>query len=373
MKLKILTIVGTRPELIKLCRTISLLDEYTDHTLAHTGQNYDYELNEIFFDDLSIRKPDYFLDAAKENAAKTIAAVIEKSDELLESVKPDALLLYGDTNSCLAVISAKRRKIPIFHMEAGNRCFDENVPEEINRKIVDHLSDVNFVHSEHARRYLINEGKKPELIFKTGSPMGEILKHYGEKIKKSRVLDDLKLKTRDYFVVSLHREENVDNDSKLVSILDTLNTISQTYQKRVIFSVHPRTQKRLESLGYEKNSKLIHYMKPLGFTDYLNLQQNSLCTISDSGTITEESSYIGFPAINIRETHERPEGMDVGAVILSGLSKQNILNSVELAIKLGQSPKVQDYHEEKVSVQVLKIIYSYTHYINRTVWRKKQP
>ena len=370
MKLKVLTIVGTRPELIKLSRTISLLDEHTDHKLAHTGQNYDYELNGIFFDDMSIRKPDFFLESAKGNAAQTIASVIEKSDELIEKIQPDALLLYGDTNSCLSVISAKRRKIPIFHLEAGNRCFDENVPEEINRKIVDHLSDVNFVHSEHARRYLLNEGKKPELIFKTGSPMGEILKFYKDKISSSNILQELNLTSKNYFVVSLHREENVDVKEKLNSVLSTLNALAESYNKKIIFSVHPRTQKRIQESQEVKSHELINFMKPLGFSDYINLQANSFCTISDSGTITEESSYLGFPAINIREAHERPEGMDVGAVILSGLNKDNILRSIELATKLGPSPKVYDYNDEKVSEQVLKTIYSYTHYINRTVWKK---
>lgn len=372
MSLKILTIVGTRPELIKLSCTIRALDEHMDHVLAHTGQNYDYELNEIFFEDLNIRKPDHFLNASKESLAKSIASIIEKSDELMEIVKPDALLIYGDTNSCLSVIPAKRRKIPIFHLEAGNRCFDQRVPEEINRKIVDHLSDVNFVHSEHARRYLMNEGLNPELIFKTGSPMGEILQYHSKDFSKSNILQKLNLSSDNYFVVSAHREENVDNEKNLKILLNTLNTIASTYQLPIIFSTHPRTRDRINKLTNIKFDERISFLKPLGFIDYINLQKSSKCVLSDSGTITEEASYLNFPAINIRDAHERPEGMDQASVIMTGVNEKSILESLSLAInmkKFTQEP-VQDYSNKLVSTQVVKIIQSYTGYINRTVWKK---
>lgn len=372
MSLKVLTIVGTRPELIKLSRTISALDEHMDHILAHTGQNYDYELNEIFFKDLGIRKPDYFLNASKDNLAGSIASIIEKSDELFEKIKPDAILIYGDTNSCLCVIPAKRRKIPIFHLEAGNRCFDQRVPEEINRKIVDHLSDVNFVHSEHARRYLIKEGINPELIFKTGSPMGEILDFYKKDYSSSKILEELQLKKQEYFVVSSHREENVDNEVNLRTLMTSLNSIAEKYKLPILFSTHPRTKKRLNEIKDIKFNKAIIFSKPLGFNDYINLQLNAKCVLSDSGTITEESSYLGFAAINIRNAHERPEGMDHGSVIMSGIEEKSILESLQLSINMQHLPreKIQDYSDKLVSLQVVKIIQSYTGYINRTVWKK---
>jgi UDP-N-acetylglucosamine 2-epimerase len=373
MSLKVMTIVGTRPEIIKLSRVLALLDKYFDHVLVHTGQNYDYELNEVFFKDLGVRKPDYFLEAAKETAAQTIAQVIAKSDELMQKVKPDAVLLYGDTNSCLSVISAKRLQIPIFHMEAGNRCFDQRVPEEINRKIVDHLSDINMVHSEHARRYLINEGLRPELIIKTGSPMKEVLNFYSKQINECDVLKRLNLKSKDYFIVSAHREENVDYEDNFNNLLNSLNHVADKFNKRVIVSTHPRTRKKLESLGPKEFNSKVELMKPMGFFDYNKIQKYALCVISDSGTITEESSILKFPAIMIRQAHERPEGMDVGAVIMSGLTSERVLDSINMAIAQFENYKpldVEDYTSDRVSDQVVKVIQSYTDYINRVVWRK---
>ncbi len=369
-----MTIVGTRPEIIKLSRISPLLDKYFQHTLVHTGQNYDYELNEVFFKDLDFRKPDIFLNAAQETAAQTIAQVIAKSDEAMRQVKPDALLVYGDTNSCLSVISAKRLQIPIFHMEAGNRCFDQRVPEEINRKIVDHLSDINMVHSEHARRYLINEGLRPEQIIKTGSPMREVLNFYSKQIDRCDVLDRMKLKGKDYFLVSIHREENVDYEENFTNLLNSLNRIADKYGKRVIISTHPRTRKRLESLGPKDFNPLVEFMKPMGFFDYNKLQKEAMCVISDSGTITEESSLLKFPAIMIRQAHERPEGMDVGTVIMAGVHADRILDSVQMALGQFESFRpldIQDYSSDRVSDQVAKVIQSYTDYINRVVWRKK--
>ena len=374
MALKVLTIVGTRPEIIKLSRIMASLDKYFDHVLAHTGQNYDYELNEVFFKDLGVKKPDYFLEAAKETAAQTIASVIAKSDELMQKIKPDAVLLYGDTNSCLAVISAKRLQIPIFHMEAGNRCFDQRVPEEINRKIVDHLSDLNMVHCEHSRRYLINEGLRPEQIIKTGTPMKEVLNFYAKQINECDILDRLNLKSKDYFIVSAHREENIDYEDNFDNLLNSLNFVAERFNKRVIVSTHPRTRKKLETLGAKVFNPKVEFMKPMGFFDYNKLQKEALCVISDSGTITEESSILKFPAIMIRQAHERPEGMDVGAVIMSGLKPERVLDSINMAISQFENFKpldVEDYTSDRVSDQVVKIIQSYTDYINRVVWRKK--
>ncbi len=369
-----MTIVGTRPEIIKLSRIIFLLDKYFNHVLVHTGQNYDYELNEVFFNELGVRSPNFFLEAARESASQTIAQVIAKSDELMQKERPDALLLYGDTNSCLAVISAKKLQIPIFHMEAGNRCFDQRVPEEINRKIVDHLSDINFVHSEHSRRYLISEGVRPELIIKSGSPMKEVLKHYGPMIDKSKILDTLNLKAKDYFIVSAHREENIDYEVNFMNLLNSLNAVAEKYSKKIIVSTHPRTKKKLELLGEKKFHKNIEFMKPMGFLDYNKLQKDAYCVISDSGTITEEASIVKFPAIMIRQAHERPEGMDVGTVIMSGLTPERVIDSIDIAVNqfINYIPlDVQDYQSEKVSDQVVKVIQSYTDYINRVVWRKK--
>jgi UDP-N-acetyl-L-fucosamine synthase len=369
---KIMTIVGTRPELIKMSRVIAALDEHTDHVLVHTGQNYDYELNQIFFDDLGIRKPDHFLDAAGTNAASTIARVIERSDELMGRVEPEAVLLYGDTNSCLSVISAKRRKIPVFHMEAGNRCFDQRVPEELNRKVLDHLSDINMVLTEHARRYLIAEGLRPETIIKTGSHMDEVLTFYGQRIEASDALARLNLVAKNYFVVSMHREENVDDPARLAQIVETLNGLAQDYPMPVIVSVHPRTRHRIEALGDLAVDERVRFLKPFGFTDYVQLQRNSFCTISDSGTITEESALLGFPAVTIRPAHERPEGMDAGVLIMSDASKARVLDAVRVvtASPTGPVRPVDDYINPAVSQQVLRVVLSYIDYVNRTVWSK---
>lgn len=373
--LKVMTIVGTRPEIIKLSRVMAELDKYTDHIIVHTGQNYDYELNEIFFQELGIRKPDYFLDAAGKNAAETIANVIFKSDELMEQTKPDALLLYGDTNSCISVISAKRKKIPIFHMEAGNRCFDQRVPEEINRKIVDHLSDINMPLSEHARRYLINEGINPETIIKTGSPMTEVLQFHKKEIESNNVLEKENLVAGEYFIVSTHREENVDSEKNFSDLLNSLNAIVEKYQKKVIVSTHPRTKKKLETIGFINKNPMIEFMKPFGFLEYIKLQQNAFCVISDSGTITEESSILHFPAITIRQAHERPEGMDEGTLIMSGLNNERILESIDIVTSQYKENRdvihsIPDYVPDNVSKKVVRIIISYTDYINRTVWHK---
>lgn len=370
-----MTIVGTRPEIIKLSRVMAELDKYTDHIIVHTGQNYDYELNEIFFHQLRIRKPDYFLDAAGENVASTISNVIQKSDELMDKVKPDAVLLYGDTNSCLSVISAKRKKIPIFHMEAGNRCFDQRVPEEINRKIVDHLSDINMPLSEHARGYLLAEGLKPETVIKTGSPMKEVLAFHREDIERSDILEKEKLTKNGYFIVSTHREENIDSKQNFNDLLDSLNSITQKYNKKVIVSTHPRTRKKLETIGFTNSNPMIEFMKPFGFIDYIWLQQNAFCVISDSGTITEESSILQFPAITIRQAHERPEGMDEGALIMTGLKKERVLDAIDIVTSQYKENKeaikiISDYETENVSKKVVRIILSYTDYINRTVWHK---
>ena len=373
--LRVMTIVGTRPEIIKLSQVIKELDRYVEHILVHTGQNFDYELNEIFFEQLGLRKPDEFLNAAGKNAAETIGKVIMASDEAFEKYQPDALLLYGDTNSCMAVISAKRRKIPIFHMEAGNRCFDQRVPEEINRKIVDHLSDINMPLSEHARKYLEREGLPPETIIKTGSPMMEVLNFHKENIEKSNILEKEGLKMGEYFIVSTHREENVDSEENFTNLLESLNAITSKYNKKVIVSTHPRTRKKLESIGFTNQNTLIEFMKPFGFLDYIKLQKNAFCVISDSGTITEESSILGFPAITIRQAHERPEGMDEGTLILTGLEKNRIMEAIDIVttqMKDNQSAihLVGDYQTDNVSKKVLRIIVSYTDYINRTVWKK---
>lgn len=373
--LKVMTIVGTRPELIKMSRVIAELDTHTRHILVHTGQNYDYELNQVFFDDLGIRKPDYFLEAAGANAAQTIAQVIAKSDEVMEKEAPDAVMLYGDTNSSLAVLSAKRRKIPVFHMEAGNRCFDQRVPEELNRKVLDHLSDINMVLTEHARRYLLDEGIRPETIFKTGSHMREVLDHYRPGIDKSDILQQLSLGARKYFLVSAHREENVDSSEALKDLLDTLGALVDAYGFPVIVSTHPRTRKRLEEMDRSGLSDKIVFSKPFGFFDYVHLQVHAFCVLSDSGTITEESSLLNFPAITIRNAHERPEGMDVGTLIMSGLKRERVLDAVKVITSQAVEGKravlpVADYENPHVSKQVLRIVFSYVDYINRVVWSK---
>lgn len=372
---KIMTIVGTRPELIKMSRVIAELDQHVKHLLVHTGQNYDYELNGLFFEDLGIRKPDYFLEAVGENAAQTIARVIEKSDAILEKEIPDAVLLYGDTNSCLAVIAAKRRKIPVFHMEAGNRCFDQRVPEELNRKVLDHLSDINLVLTEHARRYLIAEGIRPETIIKTGSHMQEVLEYYMPQIEKSDILSKLGLKSNEFFIVSAHREENIDSPQNMQDMIQTLNALAQEYKVPVIVSTHPRTKKKLDSMELGKLDPLVQFLKPFGFCDYIKLQMEALCVVSDSGTISEEGSLLNLPAITIRNAHERPEGMDVGTVIMSGLKKDRVLDAVKVIIAQHDKSKrvmhpVSDYEGGPVSKQILRIVLSYIDYVNRTVWSK---
>ena len=368
--MKVMTIVGTRPEIIKLACVIKELDKYTEHILVHTGQNYDYELNEIFFKEMNIRKPDIYMNAAGNDAAETIGNVIKISDKLMKEHCPDAILLYGDTNSCLSVISAKRNKIPIFHMEAGNRCFDERVPEEINRKIVDHLSDINMTLTEHARRYLIDEGIRPETIIKTGSSMKEVLRENADSIEKSNILEQLNLKKKQYFVLSVHREENVDNPVNFKNMMSSINKIAALYKMPIIFSAHPRTRKKIEE-GHYQFHELVKYMKPLGFADYNKLQKNAFCVISDSGTITEESSVMGFPAVTVRQAHERPEGMDEGTLIMCGLEEDDVLSAINVVTTQFFTPRVvSDYNVENVSSKVVRIILSYTSYINRTVWRK---
>ncbi|MFA4910254.1 MAG: UDP-N-acetylglucosamine 2-epimerase (non-hydrolyzing) [Desulfobacteria bacterium] len=370
-----MTIVGTRPEIVKLCMVIRELDQHLKHILVHSGQNYDYELNEIFFNQLGIRKPDYFLDAVGETVAQTIGNVIAKSDEVMAKEQPDAVLLYGDTNTCLAVISAKRRKIPIFHMEAGNRSFDQRIPEEINRKIVDHLSDINMPLTEHARRYLLAEGLRPETIIKTGSPMKEVLSYYMSQIEGSDVLGRLQLHPREYFVISTHREENVDNEENFRNLLASLQLIAKHYGMPLIVSTHPRTRKKLEEMRINDSNPLIHFLKPLGFFDYVKLQMHAFCVVSDSGTITEESSILNFPAVTIRQAHERPEGMDEGTLIMCGLEAKKVMESIHVVTTQYSKDKrefrlVQDYDVENVSKKVLRIILSYTDYVNRVVWKK---
>jgi UDP-N-acetylglucosamine 2-epimerase (non-hydrolysing) len=375
MALKVMTIVGTRPEIIKLSRVINQLDIHTEHVLVHSGQNYDYELNEIFFQQMEIRKPDHFLNAAGETAAQTIGNVIAKADEVFASTQPDALLLLGDTNSCLAAISAKRRKIPIFHMEAGNRCFDQRVPEEINRKMIDHISDINLPYTEHARRYLLSEGLKPETVIKTGSPMKEVIAHYRVRIEASDVLEKLNLERSRYFVVSAHREENIDSEINFRDLMDSLKAIAEKHDLPIIVSTHPRTSKRMEGVGFGDFDHRIRFLKPLGFLDYVKLQMNAYCTVSDSGTITEESSILNFPAVTIRQAHERPEGMDEGTLIMCGLKQERVLEAIavvrsHLVEVMCPFHIVQDYDVENVSKKVLRIILSYTDYVNRTVWHR---
>jgi UDP-N-acetylglucosamine 2-epimerase (non-hydrolysing) len=366
--MKVMTIVGTRPEIIKLSAVIPELDKYTEHILVHTGQNYDYELNEIFFDGMGIRKPDIFMNIAGKTPAETIGNVIMKSDELFKEHKPDAVLLYGDTNSCLSVISAKRNKIPVFHMEAGNRCFDQRVPEELNRKIIDHLSDINMTITEHARRYLVAEGIPAETVIKIGSNMKEVLANNKESIDKSDVLLRLGLKEKEYFVLSTHREENLDNETNFNNLIESIDAICEKYKYPIVFSIHPRTQKLIDSRNI-KLHKLVIPMKPLGFADYNRLQKDAFCVISDSGTITEESSLLGFPAITVRQAHERPEGMDEGILIMTGLDKITVLDAIKV-VTSGIMGVVKDYDADKVAQKVVRIIMSYTGYINRTVWRK---
>jgi UDP-N-acetylglucosamine 2-epimerase len=373
-KLKVMTILGTRPEIIRLSRTIAALDTYCDHVLVHTGQNYDYELNEVFFSDLEIRKPDAFLDAAGPTPASTIGQVIMRADEALANFAPEAVLLLGDTNSCLAAIAAKRRKIPVFHMEAGNRCFDFRVPEEINRRIVDHTSDINLTYSEIARDYLLREGLPPDRVIKTGSPLREVLDYYAAGIEASSVVRRLGLEPGHYAVVSAHREENVDARENLLALFDLLNAVAQRYAEPVIVSTHPRTRKRIEDAGLAANP-LVRFEKPFGFFDYVQLQKGSRCVLSDSGTITEESNILNFPALNLREVHERPEGVEEAVAMFVGLSVERVMQALEI---LQSQPRgkqrmiqlVKDYEPTNVSQKVLRIIHSYTDYVNRTVWKK---
>lgn len=373
-KMKVVTVVGTRPEIIRLSRVIDALDRHCDHVLVHTGQNYDYELNEIFFQDLAIRKPDHFLNAAGASGAETIGNVIISVDRVLAEIQPEALLVLGDTNSCMAVIPAKRRKIPTFHMEAGNRCFDMRVPEEINRRIVDHTADINLTYSTIARDYLLREGLSPDMVIKTGSPMFEVLTHYREGIEASDVLERLGLQKGKFFVVSAHREENIDSDKNFLKLADVLNTVAAQYNFPVIVSTHPRTQKRVDAMGivFHKNVKLL---KPLGFKDYNKLQLTAKAVLSDSGTINEESSILNFPALNIREAHERPEGMEEAAVMMVGLEVNRVLQG--LSVLEGQGTEdnrtlrqVADYSMPNVSEKVARIIHSYTDYVNRIVWKR---
>ncbi len=372
--MKVMIILGTRPELIRLSRTIQLLRDSLDCVLVHTGQNFSYELGEIFYGDLGIDPPDYYLDAVGSSLAETMAAIIAKTDKVLETEKPDAILVLGDTNSALAVIPAKRRKIPVFHFEAGNRCFDQRVPEEINRKIVDHTSDINLTYSEIAKQNLLREGISMDRVFNIGSPMLEVLDFYADKINKSDVVSRFGLEKGRYFVLSSHREENVDNQKKLEELAQAIQTLAKKYDYPIIFSVHPRTEKRLQEFGVLLDKQVIK-AKPLGFTDYIALQKNSFCVLSDSGTITEESEILGFPALNLRETHERLEGMEKAAVIMTGFSKERILDSVEIMRRQYENDvfsltPVIDYHQSGVSQKVLRIIVSYTDYINSRVWFK---
>jgi UDP-N-acetylglucosamine 2-epimerase (non-hydrolysing) len=368
--LKVLTLIGTRPELIKMSRVIAELDRVFDHVLVHSGQNYDYELNQVFFDDLEIRKPDHFLGVKGDTPAEVIADIIARADAVLELERPDAVLLYGDTNTCLAVIAAKRRKIPVFHMEAGNRCFDQRVPEELNRKVVDHLSDINLVLTEHARRYLLAEGIAPQTIIKTGSHMNEVLTHYLPKIQASDATTRLGLTSGAFFLVSAHREETVDSDTNVRTLLDALNGLAEAYDYPVLVSTHPRTRKRLHGITADAR---IRFMPPFGFFDWVRLQLDCACVLSDSGTITEEASLLNLPAVTIRDTHERPEGMDVGTLVMSGLRRESVLDAVRLVLSQSRDfPPVADY-QTTVSKQVARIVQSYTGYVNRTVWGIKSP
>ncbi len=372
--MKVATIVGTRPEIIRLSRVMAALDRYVEHVIVHTGQNYDYELNQVFFDDMELRKPDHLLEAAGANAAETIGLVISRTDALLAEIQPDAVVILGDTNSCLAAISAKRRKIPVFHMEAGNRCFDQRVPEEINRKIVDHIADINMPYSQISRDYLLSEGIPPDRVIKTGSPMFEVLHHYLGRIRQSNILQQLELEAERYFLVSAHREENMDFPGQFQKLCRVLNGLAETYGLPVIVSTHPRTRKRFEAEGVAIDPK-VQFLKPFGFTDYNHLQMHAKVTLSDSGTITEEASVLNFPALNVRNAHERPEGMEEASVMMTGLEWDRIQEALGV---LESQPRgderalrvVRDYDVPNVSEKVVRIILSYTDYVNRCVWRK---
>lgn len=373
-RLKVVTVVGTRPELIRLSRVMAALDHHCDHVIVHTGQNYDWELNGVFFEELGIRRPDHFLDAAGATAAETIGNVIAASSRVLSEVAPDAMLVLGDTNSCLAVIAAKRLKIPTFHMEAGNRCFDMRVPEEINRRIVDHVSDINLTYSEIAREYLLAEGLDPQRVIRTGSPMYEVLHHYSDRIEASRALEHLALEPGGYLLVSAHREENIDADAQFKGLVAVLNTLAERFDQPVILSTHPRTRKKLESSGVRLDPRVLQ-MKPFGFADYVKLQTRARAVLSDSGTITEESSILNFRALNIRETHERPEGMEEAAVMMVGMNPDRVLQGLQILETQPVGPDrqlhlVRDYDVDNVSEKVVRIIVSYTDFVNRVVWRK---
>ena len=369
MKIKLTTIVGTRPEIIKLSQIIKKCDSFFDHKIVHTGQNYDYELNQIFFEDLNIRKPDYFLDVKGNDLGESIGNVISKSFKILSELNPDCILILGDTNSCLSAISAKRLKIPIFHLEAGNRCFDQNVPEEINRKIVDHISDINLTYTENARKYLLLEGIRKDFIFNVGSPMKEILNFHDNKVKSSDILNKLNISNKNYIVVSIHREENLDNPKNFSGIMDALDSIVKLKDKEIIFSTHPRTKNKLKELNRKGDLK-IKFIKPLGFFDYINLQINAYVTLSDSGTLAEESSLLKFPAVSIRNSTERPEAIDSGSLILGSVEEKNILNSIDLAIELKSTTEPKDYDSPNCSDKIVKIIQGYTSIVNKEVWKK---
>ena len=373
--MKVMTVIGTRPEIIRLSRVMAALDRYMDQVIVHTGQNYDYELNQVFFDDLELRKPDYFLEAAGKNACETIGQLITKVDEVLDKEKPDALMVLGDTNSCLAAYPAKRRKIPVFHMEAGNRCFDQRVPEEINRKIIDHISDINMPYSTIAREYLLCEGFPPDRVIKTGSPMYEVLHYYMRKIQGSEIRERLQLKDGEYFVVSCHREENVDSGANFRGLIQILAALVREYGRRVIVTTHPRTRKRIEAERI-RLGQLVEFHKPFGFSDYVNLQLHARAVLSDSGTITEESSILNFPALNIRDAHERPEGMEEGAVMMVGLNWERVREALGLLEEQSRGEQlnlrmVLDYHKPNVSEKVVCIVLSYTDYVKRIVWHER--
>ena len=373
-KMKVMTVVGTRPEIIRLSRTIVKLDEHCEHILVHTGQNFDYELNEVFFQDLEIRKPDYFLNVAGKNGAETIGNVIIEVDALLSQVEPDAMLILGDTNSCLAVVSAKKRKIPIFHMEAGNRCFDQRVPEEINRRIIDHTADINLTYSSIAREYLLSEGLRPDMVIKTGSPMREVLSYYSDGIKNSKILEKLNLIEDQYFVISAHREENIDSEINFSKLINVLNCLAEKYNLPIIVSTHPRTKNRIDSSKVKFHEK-VQLLKPLGFKDYNKLQISSKIVLSDSGTISEESSILNFPALNIREANERPEAFEEASVMMVGLEIERIFQAISILdnkAKTSQNSlrQVADYSMPNVSEKIVRIIHSYTDYVKRVVWRQ---
>ncbi|MBQ9833919.1 MAG: UDP-N-acetylglucosamine 2-epimerase (non-hydrolyzing) [Bacilli bacterium] len=371
-KLKVMVVVGTRPEIIRLSEVLKAVDKYFELILVHTGQNYDYTLNQVFFEEFGLKEPDYYLDSPGKHLGETVGNIISKSYEVIREVKPDALLVLGDTNSCLAAYSAKRLKVPIFHMEAGNRCFDFNVPEEINRRVVDHVSDVNLAYTENARRYLINEGIKNDFLYVTGSPMAEVLMKNMENINKSNILEKLSLKEKDYFVVSAHREENIDIDKNFEKLVNSLNKVAETYGKKIIFSTHPRTAKRIKEKGVKFNDLIIN-MEPMGFFDYVNLQKNAFCVLSDSGTIPEESAVLNFPGITLRNSTERPESLDAGSMVLGGINERDVLNAIEIAVNShvdGRENPVKDYKDTNVSLKVVNIIQSYYNIINERTWKK---